>query len=102
MQEMKQEINAVIINNKDDVATVTKDLKKGEKARYLTDENDINEIILANDIPFGHKFAVRNIVKNQEVLKYGESIGKATKNISKGEHVHIQNVESNRGRGDRK
>lgn len=28
MQEMKQEINAVIINNKDDVATVTKDLKK--------------------------------------------------------------------------
>ena len=40
MQEMKQEINAVIINNKDDVATVTKDLKKGEKARYLTDEND--------------------------------------------------------------
>ena len=91
MQEMKQEINAVIINNKDDVATVTKDLKKGEKARYLT-----------NDIPFGHKFAVRNIVKNQEVLKYGESIGKATKNIIKGEHVHIQNVESNRGRGDRK
>ncbi len=102
MQEMKQEINAVIINNKDDVATVTKDLKKGEKARYLTDENDIDEIILVNDIPFGHKFAVRNIVKNQEVLKYGESIGKATKNISKGEHVHIQNVESNRGRGDRK
>ena len=41
-------------------------------------------------------------MKNQEVLKYGESIGKATKNISKGEHVHIQNVESNRGRGDRK
>ena len=88
MQEMKREINAVIINEKDDVATVTK--------------NDINEIILENDIPFGHKFAVRDISKNEEVLKYGESIGTATKKIVRGEHVHIQNVESNRGRGDRK
>lgn len=102
MQEMKQEINAVIINEKDDVATVTKDLKKGEKARYLLNENDMNEVILENDIPFGHKFAVRDISKNEEVVKYGESIGTATKKIVKGEHVHIQNVESNRGRGDRK
>ena len=30
---MKQEINAVIINNKDDVSTVTKDLKYREKSR---------------------------------------------------------------------
>ncbi|WP_431354825.1 hypothetical protein, partial [Fusobacterium nucleatum] len=34
MKEIKKEINAVIIDKKDDVATVTKDLKKGEKAKY--------------------------------------------------------------------
>jgi hydrolase, uxaA family protein len=102
MKEIKKEINAVIIDKKDDVATVTKDLKKGEKAKYLLSENDINEITLLDDIPFGHKFAIRDIPKNQDVLKYGESIGKATRDIIKGEHVHIQNVESNRGRGDRK
>jgi altronate dehydratase small subunit len=52
-------------------------------------------------IPFGHKFAVRDIGKGELVLKYGEPIGVATMDIGAGSYVHVHNVESSRGRGDR-
>lgn len=35
-----------------------------------------------------------------EVIKYGEIIGKASVEIRKGQHVHVHNLESLRGRGD--
>ena len=35
------------------------------------------------------------------IVKDGEVIGRATKNISVGQHVHVHNLESCRGRGDR-
>lgn len=51
-------------------------------------------------IPFGHKVALRAIAAGQPVTKYGETIGLATDTIAPGEHVHVHNVESQRGRGD--
>ena len=33
-------------------------------------------------------------------MKYGEEIGIATREIVKGEYVHIHNLDSMRGRGD--
>lgn len=55
---------------------------------------------VSNPIPFGHKIAIRRIVKGEQVTKYGEEIGVASCDIEVGEHVHVQNVESIRGRGD--
>ena len=52
------------------------------------------------DDPFGHKIAVRDIHKGELIMKYGEEIGIATKEIKKGEYVHIHNLDSMRGRGD--
>jgi altronate dehydratase small subunit len=57
-------------------------------------------VVVCSDIPFGHKFATRDIPCHEPVIKYGESIGRATKAIKTGEHVHVHNVESERGRGD--
>lgn len=45
-------------------------------------------------IPAGHKFALKNIKKGEFIIKYGEIIGRATKDIKKGEWVHTQNVRS--------
>ena len=87
-------INAIIITDKDDVVTAITDLKKGEKL--------LKEFVLKDAIPFGHKAAVRDIACKNGVIKYGESIGRATKDILIGQHVHIQNLESKRGRGDLK
>jgi len=52
-----------------------------------------------DQIPFGHKFAVRAIQEGQEVRKYGQVIGRATANIAVGEHVHRHNVRSDRAVG---
>lgn len=54
-----------------------------------------------DDIPYGHKIALRPIAKSKDVVKYGLSIGSAIEDIPTGSHVHVHNVESNRGRGDK-
>ncbi len=53
------------------------------------------------DIPYGHKIALVDIPKGAQVTKYALSIGSALEDIKAGDHVHIHNVESNRGRGDK-
>lgn len=91
--------NAVVIKNNDSVATATIDLKKGTKVSMFIGEKEL-DIVVNDDIPFGHKFAIKEAAIGEYVLKYGESIGKATKEIKIGDHVHVHNVESARGRGD--
>ncbi len=51
-------------------------------------------------IPFGFKMAVTGIARGAQVIKYGESIGIASRDISPGQLVHIHNIEGARGRGD--
>jgi len=87
----------IIINNNDNVATALKDLKKGEII-YING-HDLN-LKPREDIRFGHKVAIKEINAGEEIIKYGESIGRAKVTIPLGYHVHIHNVESNRGRGD--
>jgi altronate dehydratase small subunit len=57
-------------------------------------------LTVRSPIPFGHKLALVPISRGQPVIKYGEVIGLATQDIAPGEHVHVHNVESQRGRGD--
>ncbi len=45
-------------------------------------------------IPNGHKIALRDIAEGENVIKYGHSIGVATKQIVKGDHVHVHNLKS--------
>ena len=52
-------------------------------------------------IPIYHKMAVSAVKAGEQVFKYGQPIGIASKDILPGEHVHIHNLESDRGRGDR-
>ncbi|MEN6412750.1 MAG: UxaA family hydrolase [Veillonellales bacterium] len=94
-------IDAIVLNEKDNVATAVQILKAGQKASVRLGR-ELHAAVLAEDIPYGHKFAVRNITKGEDILKYGEVIGRATKDIPSGCHAHVQNIESLRGRGDLK
>lgn len=94
-------IDAIVLNRADNVATAVQDLKEGQKAAVRL-ERVLNNIDIGEDIPYGHKFAVRFISKGEDILKYGEVIGRATANIGAGYHAHVQNIESLRGRGDLK
>lgn len=43
----------------------------------------------------GHKYALCDIAKGENVIKYGNPIGHATEDIKKGSHVHTHNMKTN-------
>ena len=47
------------------------------------------------DISDGHKYALCDIAKGENVIKYGQPIGHATSDIKEGEHVHTHNLATN-------
>lgn len=84
--------NYIKINNDDTVAVALTDLKKGN----ILESGD-NKIVLLEDIPCGYKIALKDIHVGEDVIKYGFSIGHASKNISAGAQVHIHNLATNLG-----
>lgn len=91
---------AILIDTKDNVATAFQDLKAGDKVTVALEGKEVTTT-LVQDIPFGHKFALSAVVLHQPVIKYGETIGLAIKPIEAGQHVHVHNMESQKGRGDK-
>ena len=47
------------------------------------------------DIESGHKYALKDIKKGEDVIKYGEPIGHATEDIKSGDHIHTHNLKTN-------
>ena len=81
----------------DDVAVVVTDIQSGAEVRAVTlDGKEIATIHAVENIPLGHKIAVRDIENGKDVIKYGRVIGRASAKIAKGAHVHTQNVRSKR------
>lgn len=76
----------IVIAPIDSVAVALVPLKKGE---------EYEGVLLKEDIEKGHKFALKNIRMGEKVIKYGEVIGRATKDIAPGEHVHSHNMTTN-------
>ena len=93
--------NAIIIHDKDNVATALKTINKGEKAIFLANGKE-ESVTVKNNIPYGHKLSLINISSGSHIIKYGEVIGESTASIKDGEHVHVHNIESLRARGDKK
>ncbi len=89
---------AYVINKKDNVAVAVTTIKAGEKVAI--ERNGEEEISVTDEIRYGHKFALNDLTPGDPVVKYGEVIGQASKRIEKGNHVHVHNLESRRGRGD--
>lgn len=91
---------AVVINLKDNVATVVDDLAAGSVIHFFIGESD-HSLQLLEDIPLGHKIAIQKIQPGADILKYAESIGIAKVLIQPGQHVHVHNMDSQRGRKDK-
>ena len=92
-------LDALILKNTDNTATALRDIKAEELVRVRLGEEILTQRV-TDDIPYGHKFALAAIAGGTDILKYGEVIGRATAAIKAGGHVHVQNVESLRARGD--
>ncbi|HHY92704.1 MAG TPA: UxaA family hydrolase [Firmicutes bacterium] len=92
-------MRAIVITARDNVATALADIPAGARVKLRVGSEE-REVQVRVAIPFGHKFALQPIPAGGAVIKYGEVMGKATAPIAPGEHVHVHNVESRRGRGD--
>jgi (2R)-sulfolactate sulfo-lyase subunit alpha len=81
----------------DNVGVAVVDIERGQSVEgWLMQSNGSVELVANGDIPLGHKIALAPIGEGQAVVKYGHPIGKATRAIAKGEHVHTHNLKSAR------
>ncbi len=81
---------AVILSEKDNVATALIDLTAGD---YIFSSGEsATTVTVSEDIRAGFKMALSDISKSEPVYKYGYVIGLAIVDIKKGECVHIHNL----------
>jgi altronate hydrolase len=83
---------AIKIHELDNVAVALQVLSAGQEIPIAFDT-----ITIMEEIPVGHKFALVKLEPNNEVIKYGYSIGKAIEPIHKGEWVHTHNLKTGLG-----
>lgn len=85
----------IVMHPDDNVATALTEVNAEDAVSI---ENKVGQVVkevrARQPISFGHKIALKEIEKGEQVLKYGEVIGQASKTIEEGEHVHVHNVES--------
>ena len=79
------------MHDTDNVAVCIRELKQGESLRIQRNDREI-KLTVKETIPLGHKIALGTIYRGKPIIKYGEIIGEATRNIARGQHVHTHNV----------
>jgi (2R)-sulfolactate sulfo-lyase subunit alpha len=76
---------------------VVEGLKSGTEMLCVVTENDSDFRLTARqDVPIGHKIALKDLKTGDTIYKYGEDIGRAVADITRGEHVHVHNIKTKR------
>jgi (2R)-sulfolactate sulfo-lyase subunit alpha len=90
-------IQLLVHERSDNVGVATVDIKAGEdgKGLYMDTQQPV-EVRVVNDIPLGHKVALRDLEAGDTVIKYGHDIGRVAVSIKRGEHVHVHNLKTKR------
>jgi (2R)-sulfolactate sulfo-lyase subunit alpha len=91
-------IHFVVHDERDSVGVVVVEgLKAGTRLTgWIMDQDKLIEFDAKDDIPIGHKLAIKDIKAGDTIIKYGVDIGKAIKDIRAGEHLHVHNVKTKR------
>ena len=89
---------AIVLDVTDNVATLLDPGRAGDACELQGESS--GKVTLLQDVPFGHKVCIAATAQSAEVVKYGEIIGRASQALQVGEHTHLHNLESARGRGD--
>ena len=80
----------ILVHDGDFAAVALAELKAGETYTVAG-----QTVTLTDDIPFGHKVALREIKAGENVIKYGNPLGHATQDIHVGQHIHTHNMATN-------
>ena len=86
-------INALLMDDTDNVVTCVAEIRPGEEVAYRRG-GEVLTLTAAEAIPYCHKIALRDLAEGDEVLKYGELIGRTSAAIGKGCWVADHNIYS--------
>ena len=91
-------IHCVLHDAKDTVAVVVvEDVKAGMTlSGWIMDEDKLVNVPAKQDIPIGHKVALKDMNPGDTVWKYGIDMGKVVAPIKAGEHAHVHNIKTKR------
>ena len=78
------------INPADSVVVCLVEKKKGDVI-----EAGGERVVLAEDVPAGHKVLLRDVKQGENIIKYGYPIGHALKDLKAGEWVNENNLKTN-------
>jgi (2R)-sulfolactate sulfo-lyase subunit alpha len=62
----------------------------------VTEDNSELRAVNNQDVPIGHKVALKDLAIGDTVIKYGHDIGRVVAPIRKGDHVHTHNLKTKR------
>ena len=91
-------IHFVVHDENDSVGVVVVEgVKAGQELTgWIMDQDKEIKVNARNDIPIGHKLAIRELNANETVVKYSVDIGRAVAAIKVGEHAHVHNIKTKR------
>lgn len=81
------------VNQKDNVATALTDICAGQTVT-IRGEEEIGPVLAKEEISLGHKIAIEKVKVGEDIIKFGVSIGRATREIEAGFWVHTHNMVS--------
>ncbi len=91
-------IHCVLHDPSDSVAVVVVEGVKAGTALtgLILDEDKTLNFECVQDIPLGHKVALKDMAVGDTVIKYGVDIGKVVQPIKRGQHAHVHNIKTKR------
>jgi (2R)-sulfolactate sulfo-lyase subunit alpha len=94
----RKTIHIVLHDAKDTVGVaVVEGIRAGERLNaWIMDDDEIVTVSAKQDIPIGHKIALKDMAVDDTVYKYGVDIGRVVAPIAAGEHAHVHNIKTKR------
>ncbi len=95
---MREPPHLLVHDKADNVGVVVvENLKAGTEMLCVVTEDDSDfRLTVRDDIPIGHKVALKPLAEGDTAIKYGEDIGKFVAPVDRGSHVHTHNLKTKR------
>jgi (2R)-sulfolactate sulfo-lyase subunit alpha len=91
-------VHFVLHDARDTVAVVVVEgVKAGDELTgWIMDDDRTMTLTARQNIPIGHKIALRDLQVGDTAMKYGMEIGRVVSPIAAGEHAHVHNIKTQR------
>lgn len=89
----------LLVHHRDDNVgvVVVEGLTAGtEMLCVVTEDNSDFHLTAVEDVPIGHKIALKTLSADDTTIKYGADIGRIVSPVEKGAHVHVHNLKTKR------